>query len=112
MTQIRINLGELPLLPNYIRNNSRLYQELLNIEDDNDYILIDSRYYPNNINITNFESLCRYIEILRYWMVVEFPAEIHNYIINNKNDIDINYLRERFFDYELIELIENILNIP
>lgn len=73
MNEITIKLIE---VPEYLKK-SKLFNELLQNNEENQFISIESKYYSEKIDIKNFDSLSNTIEILKHWMVNEYPNDIY-----------------------------------
>lgn len=92
-------------IPEYLKK-SKLFKSFEENSEENDYIIINPKHNKKDINVQSFEYLCIYLDIIRYWMIDNFPKNIlYDYVRNNK-DIDINYLKNNF--PELLDLIDEL----
>jgi len=63
-----------------------------NLDKEDIFISIPKDKLENEIKINNIDDLYKYLEIVRYWMIINCPYEIYNFIKLNRNIIDFSYL--------------------
>jgi hypothetical protein len=100
-------------IPQWLKK-SYLYQnfDINNKNEDEDiFISIPKDKLENEIKINNIDDLYKYLEILRYWMIINCPYEIYNFIKLNKNIIDISYIKTRFYDLPFLDEFEILCSI-
>ena len=99
-------------IPEYLKN-SELFRIFKDSSDDNDITIIDPTHNNKEIIIESFSDLILYLDIFRYWMMDEFPNKLfYDFVLKNRNNdiIDIPYLKDKFFDLEIITDFEQIKN--
>jgi len=94
-------------IPNWLKDS--IFYENLDKEDI--YISIPKDKFENEIKINNIDNLYRYLEIVRYWMIINCPNEIYNYIKLNQNIIDLSYIKTTFYDLPFLDEFEIICSI-
>ena len=86
-----------------------------NIESSNEPFDVPIKFFKKEIIIITFEDLIDYIKILDYWMIINTPDEIYDWVFKNKRDIDINLLNETFpmnnIVKQIISIIKTINNV-
>ena len=92
-------------IPNWLKN-SIFYQ---NLDKEDIFISIPKDKLENEIKINNIDDLYKYLEIVRYWMIINCPYEIYNFIKLNRNIIDLSYIKTRFYDLPFLDEFEIIL---
>ena len=90
-------------IPNWLKD-SIFYRK---IETDNEnkdvFISIQKDKFENEIKINNIDDLYKYLEIVRYWMVIDCPHEIYDYLKLNQNIINLSYIKEKFYDLPFLD---------
>ena len=81
-------------IPDWLKD-SIFYQ---NLDKEDIFIPIPKDKFKNEIKINNIDDLYKYLEIVRYWMIINCPYEIYDYIKLNQNIIDLSYIKENFYD--------------
>jgi len=94
-------------IPNYLKD-SELYK---NIESD-DSFKVPEQYFKKELVINTFNDFVLYLAIFDYWMLGKYPNEIYIFIINNKDKINIDLLKEQFPMNEFINKIKTIIETP
>ena len=86
-------------IPDWLKN-SIFYQ---NLDKEDIFIPIPKDKFENEIKINNKDNLYKYLEIVRYWMIINCPYEIYDYIKLNQNIIDLSYIKEKFYDLSFFD---------
>jgi hypothetical protein len=105
-TESKNTQSQIPNLPPFILS-SKLYLDL----DGNIYD-IKPEFIVFDMPITDFNSFVKFLKILNYWKVVDYPDIIYDYIFSNSEDIDYEFLEKEFSgkrNFKLIHHIEIIL---
>jgi len=86
-------------IPDWLKD-SIFYQ---NLDKEDIFIPIPKDKFKNEIKINNIDNLYKYLEIVRYWMIINCPYEIYDYIKLNQNIIDLSYIKEKFYDLSFFD---------
>jgi len=78
-------------IPDYLLD-SELYK---NIESD-DSFEVPEQYFKKELEINTFDDFVEYLVIFDYWMIDKYPNEIYIFIIDNKDKINTDLLKEQF----------------
>ena len=94
-------------IPDYL-HESDLYK---NIESD-DSFKVPEQYFKKEMVIYTFDDFVSYIRIFDYWMLDKYPKEMYIFIIKNKDNINMDILKEQFPLDDLIDEIKIIVETP
>ena len=92
-------------IANYLHNT-----HVYNMIETNDSFEIPQEYYKETININTYDDFISYIIIFDYWGLDKLPIEFYKYVFNNKRDINIFELIEKFGNTNIIITINYIIN--
>ena len=81
-----------------------LQQSILVNQFEDDMISIPKKYVLNHINVKNYSSFSKTMDILRYYMVKELPYEIYDYVLKNKP----NLFNFKDFFFEKLKILKQI----
>jgi hypothetical protein len=94
-------------IPDWLKD-SIFYQ---NLDKEDISISIPKDKLENEIKINNINDLYKYLEIVRYWMIINCPHEIYNFIKLNRIIIDLSYIKTRFYDLPFLDEFEILCSI-
>jgi len=105
---ISISLKE---IPDWLKK-SYLYQNFeIDYENEDVFIPIPKNKFENDIKINNENDLYKYLEIIKYWMIINCPFEIYDYFKLNPNIINFSFIKENFYDLPFLDEFEIISSI-
>jgi hypothetical protein len=88
-----------------------IFYQNLDKEDIYIFISIPKDKLENEIKINNIDDLYKYLEIIRYWMIINCPYEIYDYIKLNQNIINLTYIKDNFYDLPFLDEFEILSSI-
>ena len=98
-------------IPDWLKK-SYLYQNFeIDNENEDVFIPIPKNKFENDIKINNENDLYKYLEIIKYWMIINCPFEIYDYIKLNPNIINFSFIKENFYDLPFLDEFEIIFSI-
>jgi hypothetical protein len=89
-------------IPEWLKD-SIFYQ---NLDKEDIFISIPKDKLENEIKINNIDDLYKYLDIFRYWMIINCPFEIYDYLKLNRIIIDFYYIKENFYDLPFLDEFE------
>jgi len=93
-------------VPNYLKK-SDLYQNFDFTEEDSSF-KIPSKYFKENSLVNSIEDLKNLLHVIKFWLIVDTPHEIYDFILAN-NNINLSKIYEEFADsFNNMQAIEEI----
>ena len=93
-------------VPDYLKK-SDLYQNFDFTEDDSAF-KIPNKYFKENSLVFSIEDLKNLLHVIKFWLIVDTPHEIFDFILANK-DINLSKIYEEFSDsFSNLQAIEEI----
>jgi hypothetical protein len=77
-----------------------------NLDKEDIFISIPKDKLKNEIKINNIDDLYKYLEIIRYWMIINCPYEIYDYLKLNQHIINFSFIKDNFYDLPFLDEFE------